>query len=69
MMGVVIVVKCAIGSLTKDIKVRLYVKVITWSGGICLIYMHDARGQAAPERECVYIRQIPTDHVIIIMLH
>jgi len=43
-----------------------YVTVITWSGGICLIYTHDARGRTAPKGECVYIRQIPTDHVIII---
>ena len=41
----------------------VYVKVITWSGGICLIYTHE------PEGECVYIRQIPTDHVISIILH
>jgi len=47
----------------------MYVKVITWSGGIYLIYTHDAQGHAAPEGECVYIRQIPTDQVIIIILH
>ena len=28
-----------------------------------------ARGRAAPKGECVYIRQIPTDHVISIILH
>jgi len=48
---------------------KLQVKVITWSGGICLIYMHDARGRTASEGGCIYIRQIPTDHVIIIILH
>ena len=28
-----------------------------------------ARGRTVPEGECVYIRQIPTDHVINIILH
>ena len=34
-----------------------------------LIYMHDAQGHAAPEGECVYIRQRTSACVITNMLH
>jgi len=44
--------------------IYVYVHVITQQGGVCMIYMHDAWGCAAPEGECIYIRQIPTYCVI-----
>ena len=31
-----------------------YTYVITQQGGVCLIYMYDARGHAVPEGECIY---------------
>ena len=36
---------------------------------LCLIYMHDARGCAAPEGECIYTRQSTSACVITYMLH
>ena len=36
---------------------------------LCLIYTHDARGRAAPEGECVYIRQSTSAWDITNMLH
>ena len=36
---------------------------------LCLIYMHDARGHAAPKGEYVYIRQSTSACVITNMLH
>jgi len=38
--------------------------IITWSVGICLIYTHSPLGAAHPRASCIYIRQIPPDHVI-----
>ena len=46
-----------------------YVQVITQATVLCLIYMHDARGRAAPEGKCVYIRQSVSACVITYMLH
>jgi len=34
-----------------------YVIVVTQAGVHCLRYMHDAQGRAAPEGECIHIRQ------------
>ena len=36
---------------------------------LCQIYTHDAQGHAAPEGECVYIRQSTSACVITNMLH
>ena len=36
---------------------------------LCVIYMHDAQGHAAPEGECVYIRQSTSACVITNMLY
>ena len=32
-----------------------YVQVITQARVLCLIYLHDTRGRAVPEGECIYI--------------
>ena len=36
---------------------------------LCLIYTHDVRGRAAPNSECVYIRQSMSACVITNVLH
>ena len=36
---------------------------------LCLIYTHDARGRAAPEGECIYIKQSTSACVMTNMLH
>ena len=36
---------------------------------LCLIHTHDIRGRAAPDGECVYIRQSTSACVITNMLH
>ena len=41
----------------------------TGKSALCLIYMHDARGCAAPKGECRYIRQSTSACVITNMLH
>ena len=46
-----------------------YVIVITQARVLCLIYTHDARGHAAPEGECVYIRQSTSACVITNIFH
>ena len=47
----------------------IYVIVITQARVLCLIYTHDARGRAAPEGECVYIRQSTSAYVITNIFH
>jgi len=41
-----------------------YIYIITQQRGVCLIYVHDAQGHAAPKGEYIYIRQILTCYVI-----
>ena len=36
----------------------VYVYVITWARGICLIYTHDTQGRTAPEGKCVRIYHV-----------
>ena len=43
--------------------------VITQARVLSLIYMYDVQGRAAPEGQCIYIRQSTSAHVITNMLH
>ena len=47
----------------------VYVKVVTQSRELCLIYMYDTQGCTAPKGECIYIRQSISACVITNMLH
>ena len=46
----------------------VYVIVITWARGICLIYMPKPEGRR-PEGAGLYIRKIPSAHVITNIFH
>ena len=46
----------------------IYVIVIPWARGICLIYMPKPEGRR-PEGAGIYIRQIPSAHVITNIFH
>ena len=44
--------------------IYVYVEAITQARVLCLICTHDVQGHAAPEGECVYIRQSTSARVI-----
>jgi len=52
-----------IGTLAVSLVVRIYVIVITWARGVCLIYMPKPKGHR-PKSKGIYIRQIPIAHAI-----
>ena len=47
----------------------IYVIVVTWARGICLICMPKARGPQARRAEGIHIRQITRAHVTSNMYH
>ena len=47
----------------------IHVIVVTQARVLCLICTHDVRGRAAPEGECVHIRQSTSACVTTNMLH
>ena len=55
-------------SLMLNAFLNIYVIVIPWARGICLIYMPKPEGRR-PEGAGIYIRKIPSAHVITNIFH